>query len=271
MNINRIFNSYLKCGYSNLSAISKMCQDVILLKISNSSLNKNVTIKGGVVMMAISNDKRRTTQDLDIDFIRYSLDNSAIESFIDRLSDCDIKITFISPIKKLHHQDYDGKRVFVEISDNYGNSFSTKLDIGVHKDMDIEQDELCFDLGNLSSSVLLLANSKEQICVEKIKSLLKFGIATTRYKDIFDIYYLINIGSFDRTRFLRYLDKIIFSDSLIEENNIFDVTNSLEFILSNDKFKSMLNMASNNWLLISIDEVINYILSFLKALELANV
>ena len=61
----------------------------------------------------------------------------------------------------------------MEISDNYGNSFSCKLDIGVHKDIDIEQDELCFDLGNLSNSVLLLANSKEQICVEKIKSLLK--------------------------------------------------------------------------------------------------
>ncbi len=27
---------------------------------------------------------------------------------------------------------------------------------------------------------------------EKLKSLLKFGIRTTRYKDIFDIYYLIN-------------------------------------------------------------------------------
>ena len=43
------------------------------------------------------------------------------------------------PIKKLHHQDYDGKRVFIEISDNFGNVFPTKLDIGVHKDMDIDQ------------------------------------------------------------------------------------------------------------------------------------
>ena len=45
MNINKLFNDYLNSGYSNLSAISKTCQDVILLKISNSSLNKNVTIK----------------------------------------------------------------------------------------------------------------------------------------------------------------------------------------------------------------------------------
>lgn len=147
MNINTIFNNYLANGYSNLNAISKTCQDIILSQISNSSLNKNVTIKGGVVMMAISKDIRRATQDLDIDFIRYSLDDSAIETFIEKLNDKDIKIKITSPIKRLHHQDYDGKRVFIDISDNFGNVFSTKLDVGVHKDIDIDQDELCFDLG----------------------------------------------------------------------------------------------------------------------------
>ena len=124
MNINTIFNNYLSNGYSNLNAISKTCQDIILAQISNSSLNKNVTIKGGVVMMAISKDIRRATQDLDIDFIRYSLDDSAIETFIEKLNDKDIKIKITSPIKRLHHQDYDGKRVFIEISDNFDNVFS---------------------------------------------------------------------------------------------------------------------------------------------------
>ena len=145
MNINTIFNNYLANGYSNLNAISKTCQDIILRQISNSNLNKNVTMKGGVVMMAISKDIRRATQDLDIDFIRYSLDDSAIQTFIEKLNDKDIKIEITSPIKRLHHQDYEGKRVFIDISDNFGNVFSTKLDIGVHKDIDIDQDELCFD------------------------------------------------------------------------------------------------------------------------------
>ena len=123
MNLNILFNNYVNKGYSNANAISKTCQDIILSKISNSNLNKNVTIKGGVVMMAISKDKRRATQDLDIDFIRYSLDDSAIIKFIEKLNDNNIKIKITSPIKKLHHQDYDGKRVFIEISDNYGNTF----------------------------------------------------------------------------------------------------------------------------------------------------
>ena len=222
-------------------------------------------------MMAISKDIRRATQDLDIDFIRYSLDDSAIEAFIGKLNDKDIKIKITSPIKKLHHQDYDGKRVFIEISDNFGNIFSTKLDIGVHKDIDIAQDELCFDLCTNSSNIILLANSKEQICVEKIKSLLKFGITSTRYKDIFDIYYLINKSDFDKYRFLTYLDKLIFKNTLIEENNITELQNSLNFTLSNKRFKSMVNMAKNNWLELSIDDTIKSILNFISSLELVDV
>lgn len=222
-------------------------------------------------MMAISKDIRRATQDLDIDFIRYSLDDSAIEAFIEKLNDKDIKIKITSSIKRLHHQDYDGKRVFIEISDNFGNIFSTKLDVGVHKDIDIDQDELCFDLGTHSNNVILLANSKEQICVEKIKSLLKFGITSTRYKDIFDIYYLINKSDFDKYRFLTYLDKLIFKNELIQENDITELQNSLKFTLSNKRFKSMVNMAKNNWLELSIDDTINSILDFISSLELVEV
>ena len=271
MDLNKLVNSYLNNGYSRPLAISSVCQDVILAKISDSNFNRNVTIKGGVVMMAISKDKRRATQDLDIDFIRYSLENSSILEFIKKLNDNDIKINVTAPIKKLHHQDYDGKRVFIEISDNYGNVFSTKLDIGVHKDMDIKQDELCFDLGLNTLNVTLLVNSKEQICVEKIKSLLKFGITSTRYKDVFDIYYLINTNNFDKIRFINYLDKFVFKDSLIDENNLLEIKNSLSNILSNSRFKLMLNMAKNNWTELPVENVITIIMGFLTSLELVEV
>ena len=78
MNLNSMLEDYLDNGYSNANAISKVCQDVILFQINRANFNQNITIKGEVVMMAISKDKRRTIQDLDIDFIRYSLDDKAI-------------------------------------------------------------------------------------------------------------------------------------------------------------------------------------------------
>ena len=42
-------------------------------------MNKNVTIKGGVVMYGLSNDRRRATRDIDLDFIKYSLANESIK------------------------------------------------------------------------------------------------------------------------------------------------------------------------------------------------
>ena len=84
-----------------------------MLKIANSRFVKNITIKGGVVIHSISKDLRRATRDLDLDFIKYSLDDDAIKKFIEELSliNDGIKMAVNGTIKKLHHQDYDGKRV----------------------------------------------------------------------------------------------------------------------------------------------------------------
>lgn len=56
-------------GYVGINAEAKVCQDIILKAISESSLNKNITIKGGVVMRNITGDTRRATVDIDLDFI----------------------------------------------------------------------------------------------------------------------------------------------------------------------------------------------------------
>ncbi len=69
-------------------------------------MNKNVTIKGGVVMYGLSNDKRRATRDLDLDFIKYSLADESIKTFIDTLNlvDDGIKIYIEGDIQELHHR-----------------------------------------------------------------------------------------------------------------------------------------------------------------------
>lgn len=85
MNLEELRKKYLDNGFLLANASAKICQDIILNKISKSKMNKNVTIKGGVVMYGLSNDKRRTTRDLDLDFIKYSLADESIKAFIDTL------------------------------------------------------------------------------------------------------------------------------------------------------------------------------------------
>ena len=82
MNFENLRRKYLENGFSLANVSAKICQDIILDKISKSKMKKNVTIKGGVVMYGLSNDKRRATRDLDLDFIKYSLANESIKVFI---------------------------------------------------------------------------------------------------------------------------------------------------------------------------------------------
>ena len=110
MNLEQLRKNYLDNGFSMANASAKICQDIILNKISKSKINKNVTIKGGVVMYGLSNDKRRATRDLDLDFIKYSLADESINTFIDVLNlvDDGIKVYIEGDIQELHHQDYKG-------------------------------------------------------------------------------------------------------------------------------------------------------------------
>lgn len=269
MNLNEIVNNYLTQGYELADAESKVCQNLILYKIGKSKYAHNITIKGGVVMHNISKSARRATRDLDLDFIKYSLDDNSIINFINELNENDKKliIKINGNIEKLHHQLYDGKRVNISIIDNYNNTIETKLDIGVHKYFEMEQDIYIFDFALLDGSVSLLINSPEQIVCEKLKSLLKFGIRSTRYKDIFDFYYLINNNILNKDRLIKYIDLLIFKDENITQKTFNDIILRLEAILNNRRFIARLNNARSNWIDMPINDVIDNVINYFKSIE----
>ncbi len=219
-------------------------------------------------MHSISKDMRRATRDMDLDFIKYSLEDNSIIRFIEELSNVDdgIKIEIDGEIKELHHQDYDGKRVNIELFDKYGNKLKTKLDIGVHKLLDIKQDEYCFDLSIINQNANLLINSKEQIFVEKIKSLLKLGFRSTRYKDLFDFYYLINRTELDKEKLMNCFNILIFKDETMRESNIEDVVNRLQMTFNSNAYRNHLSNPKNNWLDITVDDAIMSVLKYIKSL-----
>ena len=74
-------------------------------------------------MRSITGSTRRATQDMDLDFIRYSLSNEAIRTFIEKLNCLDgITIRIDGEITELSQQEYNGKRVLVTIEDDAGHS-----------------------------------------------------------------------------------------------------------------------------------------------------
>ncbi len=266
IDLERMVSEYLKDGYSELFAEARVCQDIVLKAIAKSPMNRNVTIKGGVVMRSITGDVRRATRDIDFDFIKYSIEEEAIRTFISKLNCLEgITIKISGDIEELSQHEYRGKRVWIVIKDDSGNSLKTKMDLGVHKNTQIEQDQFCFDVCHDDEGVSLLMNSKEQIFAEKLRALVKLGTFSGRVKDIFDLCYLSDYV--DTNRLLDCLHTYIFEDPEMFENNMDDVRKRVQNIFSNKDFrKSVENSARDNWLGIDATVAFDKIKGFLSKL-----
>ena len=263
----RMVALYVDDGYSDLMARARVCQDVVLKAIAESSISKNVTIKGGVVMRSITGNTRRATRDIDLDFLRFSIEESAIRDFVMKINCLDgISIDIAGPIEELSQQEYRGKRLWVVITDSKGHSLKSKMDLGVHKNIQIEQEEYCFDIACYDGSATLLINSKEQMFTEKLRSLLKFGPNSTRYKDIFDMFYLT--GKVDIKKLLQCLDTFVISDPGMKENDMNAVVRRITRTFSSKRYIDRLTYSKKNWIGEDIPIITASLLEFLKSLDL---
>lgn len=260
----QIRDSYMDDGLSYEQASARTAQDAMLDLIAKSDLSQNVSIKGGVLIQHVSRDTRPATTDFDFDFVRYSISDDSIRHFIDVLDSgtSEFSIALIGDIQELKHQDYKGKRVRVRLSDASGNSITTKLDIGVHAALSPDVESLCFDLCKLDELVTLLADSDEQVVTEKLKSLLRLGPVSTRYKDVFDLYYLLLVKGVRHDALNEAIRKLIFDDESMRERGYQDIASRLMQVFENKRFSGNLSAAKNDWLGIPSSEAATSLIAY---------
>lgn len=269
MNLNEMRAHYEREeGYSRLNATARVCQDVVLAKLAASPMRDRATVKGGVLMCALSGSGRRATQDIDLDFVRYPITDSAIRSFVSSLSSLGdgVTVRIEGPIEELSQQDYKGRRVHLKISDGR-NTFDTKLDLGVHASATMEQDELCFDIAQSDEAVCLLANSKEQVFAEKLKSLLRHGIRSTRFRDLYDMYYIGHRSDLDRARLEGYIAEVIIDDPDMWDEDMAGIVARTKRTLGNRQFLARMKSSHRDWISESADEVVRWLPKFLGSLH----
>jgi len=265
MDFQKLHDQLVAKGYNDDTADAKIAHDIVLKAIQTAGFRDNLTVKGCVVMSGITDLVRRATMDMDVDFLHYSISNASVRHFIallNRVSVCRIQI--VGPIAELKHQDYRGKRLFLRITDEHKISVKTKLDIGVHTWSDVRQADFDFKIITDTSSVSLQINPKEQIFVEKLKSLLRIGPVSTRFKYVYDMYYL-------RTRvrkgiLRKLLQSHIFEDTKIRETDTTGIIDRLNRIFKDKRFLKGLSTPTSAWIDVSVAAATKAIVDFLATL-----
>ena len=100
-----------------------------------------------------------------------------------------------------------------------------------------------------------------------MKSLLKFYIRSTRYKDIFAFYYLIDNKLLNKKKLEKCFKILIYDDKSTNIDNIKDLINQFKKITSSKLYKINLNNPKYNWLDKNINEVIDKIEDYLVSME----
>jgi len=117
-------DAHLAAGCRSDTAKAKVAHDIVLLAIQRCGFKANSTVKGGVVMSSLTGDVRRATMDMDIDFIRYSLSDTAVMRFVRRMSKAmpEVEMKMVGMPVELKHEDYRGKRIYLSIKDDWAGT-----------------------------------------------------------------------------------------------------------------------------------------------------
>lgn len=254
-------------GYREDAARAKIAHDAILMAMKKAKLAACSTVKGGVVMSHITADARRTTMDMDVAFVNRSISELSVRQFVKRLNCVQgVRVSIFGTITDLMHDDYRGKRVYLDITDgSVTEPVRIKLDVGVHAHKEIEQLEYAFHLTEEKHPAVLQINSKEQIFCEKLQSLLRHRFLSRRPKDVYDMYYLTDKVS--REIVVRYIDILIFADKKCKVKSYSDIVGSLQGTFASRTFVRKLLSSQANWLQVKPEEAMSGIVAFVSSLS----
>ena len=253
-------------GYGQAAAQARVAHDAVLLAMDVCGFKKHSTVKGGIVMSHVTNDIRRTTMDMDIAFVHCSISDTSIVRFVRKLN-ClpKVRISMFGTIEELLHEDYRGKRLYLDITDgSIPTPIRMKLDIGVHTHNEIKQIDFSFSLADGTSTADLLANPNEQIFAEKLLSLLRHRRLSRRPKDIFDLCYLCDVVDVQKLR--TCIESLIYSNRRIQPRNKDEIVSVLKDVFASRQFMRRLASARANWLQIEPDRATAAIICFLETL-----
>lgn len=167
----------------------------VLMRLEKSKYINNIILKGGVLLSSIIGEDLRTTKDLDTTLKSLPLNVENIRDIFEEILSIDINdnVNFeIVSIKDIRIEDeYGGFRInvkgtFDKIRTNFFIEITTG-DVITPREIKYKYNSIFED-----KKINIMAYNIETIIAEKFESVISKNITSTRAKDFYDLYMLMN-------------------------------------------------------------------------------
>ena len=218
----------------------------VLMRLEKSKYKDNIILKGGVLLSSIIGSDMRTTKDIDATLKSLPLNIESIRNIFEEILSININdnVNFeIFNIKDIRLEDeYGGFRINVKGTfDKIRTNFFIEITTG---DI-ITPREIKYKYNSIfeAKTINIMAYTIETIIAEKFESIISKNITTTRAKDFYDIYFIVNnqIDKVDKTTLVKAIKR-----TFKHRNTNFDIE-YLNEIFEIIKDSSVLNELFENY------------------------
>lgn len=215
--------------------------ECFLARLSVSEYHEKFVVKGGILIAAIVGLDTRSTMDLDTTLRNLPLTEEKISDAINTICKIDMKddviftVKSIAPIRK--DDIYGGYCVRL---DAVYDTIVTPLSIDVSTGDVITPDAVKYEFSGIFDEdirISLWGYNIETVIAEKVETILRRGVFTTRPRDYYDVYILGTMQEYDKEIYKEALKATAEHRGSIEQ--ISDVEGILKQISESDDLKNM--------------------------------
>ena len=168
----------------------------LLERISISKYKDNFILKEGMLISAMLGIDSRTTMDMDTTIKGFPLTKDNITNIMDEICNIEIddNVTLkINKVELIREDDaYGGYRITFEAKYNNEMPVIMKIDITTGDKITYKEIEYSFTLMLEDRKIQIWSYNVETIIAEKFEDIVKRGVLSTRIRDYYDVYMLIN-------------------------------------------------------------------------------
>jgi len=168
----------------------------LLERISISKYKDNFILKGGMLISAMLGIDSRTTMDMDTTIKGFPLTEENIKNILTEICNIQIDDNVNLQLKKVNlireTDEYGGYRATFEAKYNNEMPVIMRIDITTGDKITHKEIEYSFNLMLEDRKIKIWSYNVETLVAEKFETIISRNIATTRIRDYYDVYMLMN-------------------------------------------------------------------------------